>query len=218
MKSVLLEIGRVFGVIVGWPLQFLFFKRRTFYENENRPNLRKGGKLIIMNHFNLWDYVLTCFIVFPRKLNIVSSEHGFRNKFFAFGIQFFGGIRADREVKNMDFMKKCADVIRKGQLCQIFPEGRNTPDGEIHRFKQSYLVIAHWAKAPIVPIVTDGVYHPLKRTSVIIGEEIDISRFIDPSHAMPNREERNAANDYIYSKMLALQQELRLRKQKKSEE
>lgn len=215
MKQLFWDIGRTLGLIVGWPLQFLFFKRRTFYENENRPNFRKGGKLIIMNHFNMFDYVLTSFIVFPRKLNVVASEHAFRNKFFAFGVRFFGAILADRDAKNMDFMKKSAEVIRKGQLCQIFPEGHNTPDGKIHRFKQSYLVIAHWAKAPIVPIVTDGVYHPLKRTSVLIGEEIDISRFIDQSHVMPTREERSLANDYIFQKMLALQQELEKKKQGK---
>ena len=45
------------------------------------------------------------------------------------------------------------ELIKKGQLVQIFPEGRNTPDGKIHEFKQSYIVIAHRANAPIIPIV-----------------------------------------------------------------
>lgn len=214
MKNLFLEIGRLFGLITGWPVQLLFFKRKTYYESENRPNLRKGGKLIIMNHFNMLDYVLTSFIVFPRKLHAVTAEQAFRNPFFRFGMQFFGNIEANRETKNMDFMKTCAEVIRRGKLCQIFPEGHNTPDGNIHRFKQSYIVIAHWANAPIVPIVTDGNYGPFKRTSVIIGDEIDLSQFIDPSHAMPTREERKAANDYIFGKVLALRQELEVRKQK----
>lgn len=215
MKKLFYEAGRLFGLITGWPAQFLFFKRRTFYESENRPNLRKGGKLIIMNHFNMVDYVLTQFLVFPRKLNVVTAEFAFQNPFFRFGMKFFGCIEANRETKNMDFMETCAEVLRKGELCQIFPEGHNTPDGQIHRFKQSYIVIAHWAKAPIVPIVTDGNYHPLRRTSVIIGDEIDLSQFIDPSHVMPTREERKAANDYIFGKVLALRQELEVRKQKK---
>jgi 1-acyl-sn-glycerol-3-phosphate acyltransferase len=121
------------------------------------------------------DYVLTSFVVFPRKLSAIASEEPFKNPFFRFGMKFFGAIKADRVSRNMKFIDTAAEVIRKGGLVQIFPEGRNTPDGKIHKFWHSYIVIAHRAGCPIVPIVTDGNYGPFKRTSVIIGEEIDIS-------------------------------------------
>ena len=53
----LYEIFRVFGVIMGYPLQFLFFKRKTYYENKEKTNLKTGGKLIVANHYNMFDYV-----------------------------------------------------------------------------------------------------------------------------------------------------------------
>ncbi len=195
---------RLIGLITGYPAQLLIFKRRTFYEDKKSTRLHRGGKLIISNHFNLLDYVLTSFIVFPRKLNVVASEEPFKNKFFAFGMKFFGAIQANRETKNMRFMDESAAVIRKGQLVQIFPEGRNTPDGKIHEFKRSYLVIAHRAKAPIVPIVTDGNYGIFKRTSVIIGKEIDVSRFFTSDRPTPSREELEKANEYVFEKVLEL--------------
>ena len=203
---------RIVGLILGYPLQLLFFKRRTFYEDKKSPRTFKGGKLIISNHFNLFDYVLTCFIVFPRKLNAVASEHPFKSPIARFGMKFFGAIEADREKKNMRFMDKSADIIKNGQLVIIYPEGRNTPDGKMHKFFHSYLVIAHRAGCPIVPMVTDGCYHPLKRTCVMIGNEIDVSPFFTKDKRTPSREELCAANEYVYSKMLELQTLLEIKK------
>ena len=206
------EIFRLIGIFLGYPLQLLFFKRKTYYEDKEQTNLKKGGKLIITNHFNMFDYVMSVFVVFPRKLNVVASEMPFKNKFFVFGMKFFGAIQANRETKNMRFMDECADVINRGQLVQIFPEGRNTADGKIHEFKQSYLVIAYRAKCPIVPIVTDGNYSLFKRTNVIIGKEIDISPFFQTDRRTPPRDQLEKANEYVFNHVLALREELEKRK------
>ena len=213
-------IFRLIGLTLGYPLQLLFFKRRTYYEDKKSTHLMKGGKLIITNHFNMFDYVLTSFVVYPRKLNVVASEMPFANRFFRFGMKFFGAIEANRVTKNMKFMDECARVIiDKRQLVQIYPEGRNTPDGRIHEFKHSYLVIAHRAGAPILPIVTDGNYGLFKRASVIIGKEIDIRELITSDARTPSREELTAANDYVFSKVLELRErleELKSSKKRKS--
>lgn len=209
------DIFRIIGLISGYPIQLLLFKRKTYYHGAKKPNLKKGGKLIISNHYNFLDYVLTSFIVFPRKLNVVSCEVPFRHKIAVFGMKFFGAIQANRETRSMGFMDECAEVLKKGQLVQIFPEGHNTPDGKIHEFKRSYLVIAHRAGVPIVPIVTDGNYGIFKRASVIIGEEIDISRFVTSNRHTPTREELEKANEYVFNYVLDLRQELEELKNKK---
>ena len=210
------EIFRWIGLTLGWPLQLLFFKRRTFYENGAEPTFRRGGKLIISNHFNMLDYVMTSFIVYPRKLNVVASEMPFKSKITRFGMKFFGAIQANRETRSMRFMDECVRVINSGQLVLIYPEGRNTDDGQIHEFKHSYLVIAHRAKAPIIPIVTDGNYGPFKRASVIIGKEIDVSELIKSDARTPSREELESANAYVFARVLELRRELEERKQKKA--
>ena len=129
-------------------------------------------------------------------------------------MKFFGAIQANRVTKNMRFMDECADVIRKGQIVQIFPEARITPDGEMHEFKQSYIVIAHRANAPIIPFVTDGNYGLFKRTHVMIGAPIDLSPYISSTGRTPTREELKTANDAIYEKMRSLRAELEERKAK----
>ena len=208
------DIFRMIGLILGYPIQLIFFKRKTYYEGGKRKKWKKGGKLIISNHYNMFDYVLNSFIVFPRKLNVVASELPFRSKILVFLMKFFGAIQANRVTRDMRFIDECAFVINKGQLVQIFPEGRNSPDGKIHEFKPSYLVIAHRAGCPIVPIVTDGNYGLFKRTRVIIGEEIDVSSFFTPYVTTPARDELERANEYVFNKVLALRNQLEINKNK----
>ena len=213
------EFFRLLGVFLGYPLQWLFFKRKTLWEDKRATNLRRGGKLIISNHYNMFDYVLGCFVVFPRKLNAVASEMAFKNPLFRFGMKFFGTVEANRETRSMRFIDQSVDIINRGQLMQIYPEGRNTPDGEIHEFKHSYLVIAYRAGCPIVPIITDGNYGVFKRVRVYIGREIDISPFFTESRAAgkrtPPRAELERANEYVFAKVLELRRLLEEDKKKK---
>ena len=211
------EIFRIFGTVTGYPAQLLFFKRKTYYEGGKRRRAFKGGKLVISNHYNVLDYVMSCFVVFPRKLHAVTSEAPFKSKLVTFLMRFWGCIKCDRETRSMRFMDVAADVLKNGKLVQIFPEGHNTPDGKIHEFKHSYLVIAHRSGAPIVPVVTDGNYGVFKRTHVIIGKEIDVSPFFDPERRTPTREELKTANEYVYNKVLALREELENKKQRRTQ-
>ena len=209
------EIFRVIGVIIGYPLLVLFFKKKTYYVDKKNTNLKKGGKLIVSNHYNMLDYVFVCYLVALRKLNVVASEMPFKSKITRFGMKFFGAIEANRETRNMRFVDVCADVLKSGQLVQIFPEGKNTPDGKIHEFKPSYTLIAHRANVPIVLVITDGNYGLFKRTSVIISEEIDVSKFINPNSKITSKEERENLNNYIYKRALELREELEVLKNKK---
>lgn len=203
------DFFRWLAIILGYPLQLIFFKRKTYYEEgAKRKPFRKGGALLISNHYNALDYIMTMFAVLPRKLNVVASEMPYQNKFLAFGMKFFGGIQANRITRDMSFMDKSADVISRGKLVQIFPEGRNTDDGNLQPFKKSYIVIAHRAQAPIIPIVTDGNYGFFKRAHVIIGKEINVADYITSSAPIPPKEELNKVNEIIYNKVLALRQQL----------
>lgn len=202
------EFFRMLGLITGWPLQALFFKRKTYYENKKEQGKRvKGSALIVSNHYNPFDYVMNVFLFFPRKLWIVLSEWIFQQSdFFEWGMKFFGGIRADRDTMGMSFIDKSVDVLEKGGLVQIFPEAHNTPDGEMHPFKPSYVLIALRSGEPIVPVITDGNYGVFKRAHIIIGEKIYLRDYC--SGINPSREEIERLNDLVYNKCKELRAEL----------
>lgn len=208
---ILFDIFRWFAIIQGFWLYWLFFKRKTYYEDGNprRKSRRfKGPKLIISNHMSVLDFMLNMYVVLPRKLWVVASEHAYRNKLQGFGMRFFGGIPCDRRIRSMRFMEKSAEVLKKGGLVQIFPEGMERYDGQVGPFFQSYLVIAHRGNAPIIPIVIDGNYGFFKRTHILIGNEIDVKDYIKTEGPIIPREELAAANEAIHERFLALKADL----------
>lgn len=172
------EFFRWLAIFTGFPTYWVFFKRKTYYEDKkDYKKHKKSGAMIISNHYNLLDFILNMFLVLPRKLNIVASEYAFQNKLLAFGMRFFGGIQADRNKKSMRFIDESVSLIKNGKLVQIFPEGRNTPDGNIGEFKPTYIMIALRADSVIIPIITDGNYHIFKRTHVMVGRAIHLSEY-----------------------------------------
>ncbi len=199
---------RWLGVIMGYPVQLLFFKRRIFFEGAKNRKWKKGGKLIISNHYCVLDYGLTFFKVFPRQLYAVTAEMVFKSWLGRFGMKFFGGIEANREVKDMGFIEKAAETISKGNLVQIYPEARNTPDGKMHEFKPSYILIANMADCKILPIISDGNYGLFKRVSMIIGEEIHLSEIVNAKSTILTKEEVAEANRIIYQKAVELREKL----------
>lgn len=207
---------RWLGMIMGYPIQWLFFKRKVYYEDKKNSDWKKGGKLIVCNHYNVLDYGLVAFMVFPRQLIAVTSELPFKNKFVRYGMKFFGTIQANREIKDMSFIEKSAEAIHKGKLVQIFPEARNTPDGNIHDFKPSYVLISNMADCKILPVITDGNYGLFKRVSIMIGKEFHLSEIIDTKSTTLTKEEVNKANKIIHQKALDLRAKLEELKNKRN--
>ena len=208
---ILFDIFRWFAIIQGFWVYWLFFKRKTYYEDgdPHRKSRRfKGPKLIISNHYCVLDFMLNLFLVLPRKLWVVASEHAYRNKLQGFGMRFFGGIPCDRRIRSMRFMEKSVEVLKNGGMVQIFPEGRNTDDGLIGPFYASYIVIAHRAGVPIIPIMTDGNYGFFKRTHVLVGNEIDLKDYITAEGPNIPRDQLESANEAIRNHVLALKSDL----------
>ncbi|MBQ6893162.1 MAG: 1-acyl-sn-glycerol-3-phosphate acyltransferase [Clostridia bacterium] len=201
------EFFRWLALITGWPAFGLFFKRKVYYEDKKLQGRRiRGGALIISNHYHVFDYMLNMFLLAPRKLYVVASELAFSNKWLRFGMKFFGGIEANRISRSMRFVDTAADYIKKGRIVQIYPEGKITLDGKMAPFKQSYLAIALRANAPIIPIIIDGNYGFFKRVHLIIGKPINLRDYC--TSEKPSREEMAALNDMVYTKCLALKEDL----------
>ena len=207
------ELFRWIGLISGYPLQLLFFKRKTYYEDKSEQGRRvRGGALVISNHYSPLDYVMNMFLFPFRKLHVVMSEVTFRGrkkKLFKFLTKFHGGICSDRDIMGMKFIDDSVEVIENGGLVQIFPEAHITTDGDMHEFKTSYLMIALRSDAPIIPVIIDGSYGFFKRSHVIIGKKIYLSDYCTSLN--PTKEEILALNDIVYKKSLALKEELDLK-------
>ena len=206
---------RWLAIVTGWPLQLLFFKRKTYYEDKAESNrFVKGGALIISNHYSVFDYMVNLFLFPGRKLFVVMAEMIFkRGKFFHWAMRCFGGIRSDRDIKGMRFIDESVKVLERGKLVQIYPEAHTTDDGNMLDFKPSYIMIALRAGVPIIPVMTDGNYGFFKRVHIIIGKKIYLTDYCTSLN--PTREEIVALNEMVYAKAVALREELERRKKAK---
>lgn len=194
------EILRWHGLLSAWPLQLLYFKRKTYYEDPAVQNrILRGGALIISNHYHVFDFAVTCFLFPFRKLYVVLKSDIYSNKFLAWGMSIFGGIRSDRDKMGMKFIEDSVRLLRRGRLVQIFPEAYITPDGTLQEFKTGYLLIAQRADAPIIPVITDGNYGLLRRTHLLIGKPIRLSDLC--RDADPTKEQIEEMNRIVWEKV-----------------
>lgn len=70
-----------------------------------------------------------------------------------------------RNLKNS--ILKLAKVLEQGKNVVIFPEGRRTPDGQVHNFKKMFAILAKELNVPVLPVKITGAYDALPRTSNI---------------------------------------------------
>ena len=179
MKKFLVWFFYWIGKIPLWPIQWIYFRKRVYYEDKKVTNrILKGGQIIISNHKGLMDFPMAMFLFPFHKLYCLMSElvygHG---KLLAFLTNIVGGIRVDRKNYNFDFMDKSLELMEKKKLLIVYPEGRVSTTEKVYQFHSSYILIALKSHSPIVPIYTDGKYKFKNRCHVVVGKAIHLEEY-----------------------------------------
>ncbi len=172
-----------FSKITGWPVQFICFRTKVYYENAACSRRIKGPAIIISNHTSVFDYAVYLFVFFSRTLRFQMAEVLYRKKLLGWFLRRMGGIYVDRDGFDFGFVTKSEEVLRGGGVVGIFPESRIPKPGEEKplEFKTSAAYIALRADVPVIPVVTNGSYFNLKkRARVMIGEAINVRDLSDP--------------------------------------
>jgi len=70
------------------------------------------------------------------------------------------------------WLRSSVEVIQKGDSVLIFPEGAAVPGDGINPFRPGFLMLAHMADVPILPLYMEGCYNRpfIKRLRVVVGE------------------------------------------------
>lgn len=169
----------IFGWIVkitAYPVYWLVYKTKVYYKNKRVQSRKIRGKAIIAsNHTSVWDFALMLFLFPFRALRCVVAEIIYTKPLMTLFLSLFGAIKVDRNTQDYAFVQKSVEVLKKGGVIEIYPEGR-LPDREEDTpplpFKPSAIYIALESGAPIIPVYTNGEYFSKKRARVIIGEPI----------------------------------------------
>ena len=82
----------------------------------------------------------------------------FRHWFFKRLITYLNAFPVRRQSADIGAIKESLRRLKQGRALLLFPEGTRTPDGRIGPMMPGLGAIAKKARAPIVPILIDGMY------------------------------------------------------------
>ena len=199
-----------FVKITGWPIQWLCFHKKIYYEDKTAQSRRiKGKAILITNHLSVYDYPLAMFVFFTRTLRFQMSELVMKKPGLGLLLRMLGGIYVDRNAHDYGFITKSQKILEKGGLVGICPEGRLPKEGEEKPlpFQEGAAYLALTTDTVIIPMVTDGSYFNFKkRARVIIGTPIHPSDIADP--ALNEKENIQKLNRHMREKIINLGKEL----------
>jgi 1-acyl-sn-glycerol-3-phosphate acyltransferase len=158
---------------------------------ENLP--RTGPVLLVANHQSFIDPVLVGAAA-PRWLTYLARSNLWHNRFLARLIDAYQAVPIDRGF-GKEGLQTVLDLLAKGRVVLMFPEGERTHTGELQPLKPGISLLVKRVTCPIVPVGIAGAYQvwprqrkwprldPLVLASrgrgiaVAFGEAIDPARY-----------------------------------------
>ena len=144
-----------------WVFPFMSFVYKTYLRLgggwrvvgiENVP--RTGAVILAPNHVSLLDPPLVGVTAGRRPFIMAKAElfHGI----MGWGVQRMGSFPVKRGGADRTALKRARQLLAKGEALLVFPEGTRSPDGRLGPPEPGVAMLAHGAKAPIVPVYIAG--------------------------------------------------------------
>lgn len=148
---------------------FLIFRPRI----KGYKNLFFSGKaILISNHHDLMDPVDIVF-VYPRIVHFMAKQELFENPTLRWVLKGVFAFPVNRKHADLASLKQAMQVLDKGKVFGIFPEGRRSITGELDCFEKGAAFLALRTKAPIIPLYSDPHSKKRLRIRMIVGEPMD---------------------------------------------
>ena len=211
----LIEFFNAFVKLTGYPAQKIVFRTKVYYENKKVQNRNiKGPAVIICNHTSVWDYGILLFVFFSRTVRAQMAELLFEKKPLNVFLKMMGGIRINRNSFEFGSMAKTQNVLDKGGVVLVFPEGRLPLKNEERPlpFKAGAAYLGLMNGVPIIPVFTNGAYFCKKRARVIIGTAIDAQELADDK--LTEKENLENISGILREKIISLENQLNERTKK----
>jgi len=175
---------------------------------ENVPS--EGPFIMVANHVHLVDPILLISI-FPRWINFMAKEELFRYPFLRIIIrwaQAFSVHRRGTIADKQETMIQAKNLLNKGLVLGMFPEGKRNHDGKLLPGKPGSAVIASRMGIPLLPVGIVGTEN-LKGTSWLWkrpGIVINIGQpfKLPPANGRLTKSQTKSLTDLMMKKIAAL--------------
>lgn len=156
---------------------------RVRVENRDRVPI-DGGVIVAANHISFFDSVALLQSIPRRSFFLGKAEYmqswSTRHLFPAMGLI---PIEREQARKAMAALEVAADVLQRGDVLSIYPEGTRSRDGLLHKGHTGVAQLALMSGSPIVPVGLVGtdqiqpigarVPRPFRKATVRFGEPLD---------------------------------------------
>jgi 1-acyl-sn-glycerol-3-phosphate acyltransferase len=209
-----------FVKITGFIPERLVFGTKVYYQDKSVQSRRiKGKAIVVCNHQSIFDFAALLFVFPSRTLRALAAEVLYeKGGLMRLLLNCFGMIRVDRDAKDFSFMDRCARILDKGGVIEIYPESRLPKPGEERPlpFKPSAVYLALETDTPIIPVYSTGKLFCKERNRVIIGAPLDPRELVDDSLGLT----RNVADltEIMRGKIIELQHQLEARVQEEEKD
>ncbi|MCL2388881.1 MAG: 1-acyl-sn-glycerol-3-phosphate acyltransferase [Elusimicrobia bacterium] len=164
-SSFLFYLGR----FLSW-LLFASVYRLKVLGVENIPD---GGAIIAPNHQSFFDPPLMGASM-PRDLHFMAKQELFKVPVLGFLIKRTNAFPIKRGALDMSAFRNAFDLLKKGELLLMFPEGTRSKDGNLGKARAGLGMVAVNAGVPVVPAKITGTntMFKLKRITVTYGKPL----------------------------------------------
>lgn len=157
--------------VVGFAMKIVF--RPNIEGIENIP--QEGPFILAGNHKSLLDIPLVA-MASKKDIRFIAKEELFHNKLAGNTLTKLGAIPIKRNQADFKAIRTSIDVLKKGNILGIFPEGTRQKGETLGQFKAGASVLALKGNCPIIPFGISGEYKIGKSITIRFGEAISINK------------------------------------------
>jgi 1-acyl-sn-glycerol-3-phosphate acyltransferase len=135
---------------------------------------RRGPLIIVTNHINFLEVPLIYAFLYPRRVIGLAKRETWKNPLLGFLGNLWEAIPLDRGKSDIQALTKANEILKRGGILAIAPEGTRSGDGRLQRGHPGVVTIASISGAPIIPLAHWGGerfwpnLRSLRRTRVIM--------------------------------------------------
>lgn len=153
----------------------LFFGIKKIYTSDKAKKKLRGGMILSANHTCIKDPLLLCACFWYRRMFYLTAEAVMdRKKIRGLLLKGLGCIKINRDIYDIESIRVAADVVKKGHVLALFPQGGIQAKDDIESIKSGIILLAMQSRVPIVPCYIHNKAEKKDRNCIVIGEPIDL--------------------------------------------